>query len=92
MHWQATIVTAVVLAVALPIGAIAGSWLFRPYLALGLALMIVYAVSIGGYLTFLVYAYRAAEGRARDRQVPDMRGSPPDSALKLPFQPLRRGQ
>jgi hypothetical protein len=40
------------------------SRLFRPYLALGFALMIVYAVSIGGYLTFLVYAYWAAEGRA----------------------------
>jgi hypothetical protein len=38
--------------------------LFRPYLALGLALMAVYAVSIGGYLAFVVYAYRAAEGRA----------------------------
>jgi len=38
--------------------------LFRPYLALGIALMIVYAVSIIGYLAFVVYAYRAAEGRA----------------------------
>jgi len=38
--------------------------LFRPYLALGIALMIVYAVSIVGYLAFVVYAYRAAEGRA----------------------------
>ncbi len=38
--------------------------LFRPYLALGLALMAVYVVTIGGYLAFVVYAYRAAEGRA----------------------------
>src|SRR5437763_2687826 len=40
------------------------SRLFRPYLALGIALMIVYAVSITGYLAFVVYAYRAAQGRA----------------------------
>src|SRR5438552_3686851 len=40
------------------------SRLFRPYLALGIALMIVYTASIGGYLAFVVYAYRAAEGRA----------------------------
>ena len=40
------------------------SRLFRPYLALGIALMIVYAASIAGYLAFVVYAYRAAEGRA----------------------------
>jgi hypothetical protein len=38
--------------------------LFRPYLTLGLGLMIVYAVSAGGYLVFVVYGYRAAEGRA----------------------------
>jgi hypothetical protein len=38
--------------------------LARPYLKLGLALMIVYAVSAGGYLAFVVYGYRAAEGRA----------------------------
>jgi hypothetical protein len=38
--------------------------LFRQYLTLGLALIIVYAVSAGGYLTFVVYGYRAAEGRA----------------------------
>jgi hypothetical protein len=38
--------------------------LFRPYLGLGLALMAVYAVSIASYLAFVVYAYRAAEGRA----------------------------
>src|SRR5206468_535243 len=37
--------------------------LFRPYLALGLALMVVYAVSIAAYLAFVVYGYRAAEGR-----------------------------
>jgi hypothetical protein len=37
--------------------------LFRPYLALGLALMVVYALSVGGYLAFVVYGYRAAEGR-----------------------------
>ncbi len=40
------------------------SRLSRPYLALGLALMIVYAVSVGGYLAFVVYGYRAAQGRA----------------------------
>lgn len=38
--------------------------LFRPYLMLGLALMIVYGMSAGGYLAFVVYGYRAAEGRA----------------------------
>ena len=38
--------------------------LFRPYLTLGAGLMIVYALSVGGYLTFVVYGYRAAEGRA----------------------------
>ena len=38
--------------------------LFRPYLALGAGLMIVYAISIGGYLSFVVYGYRAVEGRA----------------------------
>ncbi len=38
--------------------------LFRPYLTLGLSLMIVYAGSAGGYLAFVVYGYRAAEGRA----------------------------
>jgi hypothetical protein len=37
--------------------------LFRRYLTLGLALMIVYAISVGGYLVFLVNGYRAAEGR-----------------------------
>ena len=38
--------------------------LFRRYLTLGLALMLVYAISAGGYLAFVVYGYRAAEGRA----------------------------
>jgi len=38
--------------------------LFRPYLALGLVLMIVYALSAGGYLAFVVYGYRVVEGRA----------------------------
>jgi hypothetical protein len=38
--------------------------LFRRYLALGLALMVIYAVSAGAYLAFVVYGYRAAEGRA----------------------------
>ena len=37
--------------------------LFRRYLTLGLALMIVYAISVGGYLVFLVDGYRAAQGR-----------------------------
>src|SRR5262249_29102200 len=37
--------------------------LFRPYLTLGAGLMIVYALSIAGYLTFVVYGYRAAGGR-----------------------------
>jgi len=37
--------------------------LFRPYLALGFALMVVYALSIAGYLAFVLYGYRAAEGR-----------------------------
>jgi hypothetical protein len=38
--------------------------LFRPYLSLGVALMLVYGVSVGAYLVFVVYGYRAAEGRA----------------------------
>jgi hypothetical protein len=37
--------------------------LFRPYLALGFTLMIVYALSGGAYLAFVVYGYRAATGR-----------------------------
>ena len=38
--------------------------LFRPYITLGFVLMAVYALSIGAYLAFVVYGYRAAEGRA----------------------------
>jgi len=38
--------------------------LFRPYLWLGLALMAVYALSITAYVVFVLYGYRAAEGRA----------------------------
>jgi hypothetical protein len=37
--------------------------LFRSYLTLGAGLMIVYAISVGGYLSFVVYGYRAAGGR-----------------------------
>ncbi len=37
--------------------------LFRQYLALGLVLMLVYALSAGAYLAFVVYGYRAAAGR-----------------------------
>ena len=37
--------------------------LFRRYLALGIALMLVYAVSGGAYVAFVVYGYRAAAGR-----------------------------
>jgi hypothetical protein len=39
------------------------SRLFRRYIALGLALMAVYAVSGVGYLVFVVYGYRAAQSR-----------------------------
>ncbi len=38
--------------------------LFGPYLRLGLVLMLVYAASGAAYLTFVVYGYRAAGGRA----------------------------
>ncbi len=38
--------------------------LFRRYLALGLALMVVYAASGGAYLAFVVYGYRAAGDRS----------------------------
>lgn len=38
--------------------------LFRRYLALGALLMLIYAVAVAGYLTFVAYGYRAAEGRA----------------------------
>ena len=37
--------------------------LFASYLAVGLTLMAVYAISGAGYLSFLVYGYRAATGR-----------------------------
>src|SRR5262249_39644798 len=37
--------------------------LFRPYLTLGAGLIIVYGISIAGYLSFVVYGYRAAGGR-----------------------------
>ena len=37
--------------------------LFRPYVSLGLLLMAVYALSIAAYLAFVIYGYRAAEGR-----------------------------
>jgi hypothetical protein len=37
--------------------------LFRPYLVLGLALMLVYVLSAGLYLAFVVYGYRAAGAR-----------------------------
>jgi len=38
--------------------------LFRPFLSLGLMLIGVYAVSIGAYVAFVVYGYRAVDGRA----------------------------
>ena len=37
--------------------------LFRPYLAVGLTLIAVYAISGGAYLSFIVYGYRAATDR-----------------------------
>jgi hypothetical protein len=37
--------------------------MFRRYLALGVLLMVVYALAAAGYLTFVAYGYRAAEGR-----------------------------
>ena len=39
------------------------SRLFRPFLALGILLMIVYAASGAGYLAFVIYGYRAAGDR-----------------------------
>jgi hypothetical protein len=36
--------------------------LFRPYLMLGIALFLVYAVTAGAYIAFVVYGYRAASG------------------------------
>ena len=38
------------------------SRMFRRYVVLGLGLMVVYALSVGGYLAFLVFGYRAATG------------------------------
>ena len=38
--------------------------LFRRYVALGFGLMVIYGVSVAGYLAFIVYGYRAADGRA----------------------------
>jgi hypothetical protein len=38
--------------------------MFRPYLTLGFGLMAVYAISAAAYLAFVVYGYRAVEGRA----------------------------
>jgi len=38
--------------------------LFRRYLALGALLMVVYALAAAGYLAFVAYGYRFAEGRA----------------------------
>jgi hypothetical protein len=40
------------------------SRLFRPYVMLGLLLMIVYALSVTGYLIFVVYGYQVVSGRA----------------------------
>ena len=37
--------------------------LFRPYLLLGVVLMIVYAISIGGYLGLVLYGHRFASDR-----------------------------
>jgi hypothetical protein len=37
--------------------------MFRRYLALGCALMLVYAISCGAYLAFVIYGYRSAGGR-----------------------------
>ena len=37
--------------------------LFRQYLALGLLLILIYALSTGAYLAFVVYGYRAAGDR-----------------------------
>lgn len=38
--------------------------LFRPYLALGLTLMLVYALSAASYLAFVAYGYRTVPGPA----------------------------
>ena len=31
VHWQATVITALAVVIAIPAGVAAGSWLFRPY-------------------------------------------------------------
>ncbi len=38
--------------------------LFRPYIGVGLLLTLVYAMSVGAYLTFVAYGYRLVDGRA----------------------------
>jgi hypothetical protein len=38
--------------------------LYRPYVMLGIALMVVYGLSVTGYLTFVIYGYRVVAGRA----------------------------
>jgi hypothetical protein len=38
--------------------------LFRPFVSLGLVLMVVYAASVAAYVAFVVYGYRVVEGRA----------------------------
>jgi hypothetical protein len=38
--------------------------LYRPYLRLGLLLMLVYGISVAAYMAFVVYGYRAVGGRA----------------------------
>lgn len=38
--------------------------LYRPFVSLGVILMVVYAISISAYVAFVVYGYRAADGRA----------------------------
>jgi hypothetical protein len=38
--------------------------LHRPYVMLGIALMVVYGLSVTGYLTFVIYGYRVVAGRA----------------------------
>ena len=40
------------------------SRLFRRYIALGIALMAVYALSVAAYLAFVVYGYHVAQSRA----------------------------
>lgn len=40
------------------------SRLYRPFVSLGLILTAVYAISVGAYVAFVVYGYRAADGRA----------------------------